>query len=186
MKYFSFLLVMLLVAGRPAIGQNHPQPRKLIYKISITDSKFQNVKGYLFHLSDSSLKMAYWPVAFASDNRTNQAYTEIPYRQISEITIKRNHGAGRGALKGALLGLLIGAAAGFIEGGDPKDYWFRVTAGEKAIIYGGLAATAGTGIGALIGALAKKRFMIAGKRERFDEMKFHVLTKTYGTTTISQ
>ena len=51
---------------------------------------------------------------------------------------------------------------------------------RESLAYGGMGAAAGTGIGALIGALAKKRFLIGGRKEKFDEMKADVLTKVYG------
>ena len=57
-----------------------------------------------------------------------------------------------------------------------------MTAGEKALTYGGMGAAVGTGVGALIGALAKKRFVIGGRKEKFDEMKANVLNKVYGSS----
>jgi hypothetical protein len=177
----SFLCCILLLAAEFAVGQNDSSLRKRIFKISIADSGVEQAKGYLSDITDSSLKVAQWPIAFRKNAGTGEIYKEVNYKQLSQVTLKRNHGAGRGAWKGALAGALIGIAAGFIEGDDPEESWFYVSAGDKALIYGGLGAGVGTGIGALIGALVKKRFVIGGNRERFDEMKSNVLMKAYGT-----
>jgi hypothetical protein len=182
----SFLCCILLLAAEFAVGQNDSSLRKRIFKISIADSGVEKAKGYLFDITDSSLKVGRWPIAFRNDAQTREIYKEVNYKQLSQITLKRSHGAGRGAWKGAVVGVLIGVAAGFIEGDDPEESWFYFSAGDKAVIYGALGAGVGTGIGALIGALIKKRFVIGGNRERFDEMKSNVLMKAYGTTTNSQ
>lgn len=182
MKYNSLVFPILLLAAQFSIAQDKPLIRKLTYIISITDSELQTVKGYLLNMTDSSVKVGHWPVMFGNAAVGKENHKEVNYRQISEITLKRNHGAGRGAWKGAVIGALIGAAAGFIEGGDPGEYWLAMTAGEKALIYGGMGAAAGTGIGALIGALVRKKFIIGGNKEKFDEMKTSVLNKAYGTT----
>ena len=179
MKRFSIFYSILLLAAEFSFSQA-PVLRKITYKISLTDSSLQQVKGYLFHISDSSLKVGFWPVAFSDPAAGQEKYKEINYQHISEMSLKRNHGAGRGAWKGALIGVLTGVIAGLVEGDDPPEYWFGMTAGEKALVYGGMGAAAGTGIGALIGALAKKRFLIGGRKEKFDEMKAEVLTKVYG------
>lgn len=184
MKYYSLIFAILLVAAQHAIGQDTPPIQKKIYKISIADSGRRHLDGYLLNITDTTLQLSHWPVRFGN-NPLKGNYNEVGYRHISEITIKRNHGAGRGAWKGAVIGLLVGVAAGFIEGDDPAEYWFRYTAADKAITYGGMAAVAGSGIGALIGALAKKKFIIGGRKENFDGMKMNVLNKAYGTKTFT-
>lgn len=181
MKFFSFCV--LLIAACQALGQQ-PTMRSITYKISVGNNSSERVEGYLFNLTDTSLKVGFWPVSFRNLRGSRENVEEINYRQISEIRLKRHHGAARGAWKGAVIGLLTGALAGFIEGDDPPEYWFGATAAEKALAYGALGAGAGTGIGAIIGALAKKRFIIGGNRNSFDEMKANVLTKVYGKGTV--
>jgi hypothetical protein len=182
MKHYSLILPIFLLAAQLAIAQDNPFPRQLTYKILISDPEMRQIKGYLLDLTDTTLKLSHWPVRFGNDPALKEGYKEIMYRKISVITLQRSHGAGRGAWKGAIVGLLIGVAAGFIEGDDPEEYWFRFTAADKALIYGGLGAAAGTGIGALIGGLVKKRFIIGGRKENFDAMKMNVLNKVYGVT----
>ena len=179
MKALSLFYALLLLAAKFSFAQT-PVLRKIIYKISLTDSSLQPAKGYLFNITDSSLKVGLWPVVFGDPQGDKEKYREINFRHISEMSLKRNHGAGRGAWKGAVIGVLTGVIVGFVEGDDPPEDWFGMTASEKALTYSGMGAALGTGIGALIGALAKKRFIIGGRKEKFDEMKANVLTKVYG------
>lgn len=179
MKLYSLVFPILLLATQFSIAQERPQVRKIAFKISVSDS-ISKLKGHLYNISDTSVNVSSWPIRFRDVSATPKDSKELGYAQISEITLKRTHGAGRGALLGALAGAFIGAVAGFAQGDDPADYWFRMTAADKAIILGGTGAMAGAGIGALIGALAKKKFIIGGKKERFDEMQMNILNKAYG------
>ena len=181
MKFLSLFYCILLLGAGFSLAQT-PVLRKVTYKISVEDSSLAPVSGYLFNLTDSSLKVGFWPVAFANPAASHENFREINYKQISRVSLKRNHGAGRGAWKGAVIGVLSGVIAGLVDGDDPPEYWFGMTAGEKALAYGGMGAAAGTGVGALIGALTKRHFMIGGRKEKFDELRADVLTKVYGTT----
>ena len=58
-----------------------------------------------------------------------------------------------------------------MSGDDPPDQWFAYTAGEKAFFYGALGTVVGTTIGILVGVLAKKTFIIKGKKEAFNKMQ---------------
>ena len=190
MKYYSLTLLILMLVAQLAVGQTNPPVSKLIYKISLTDSSVRQTKGYLLNLTDTTVRISNHPVRFASDAAIAGSLKEVSYPQITEIQLKRKHGALRGMWKGAIIGVLIGVAAGFIEGDDPVqeyDPWdpyyylgVSMTATDKAVAYGVLGGALGTGIGALIGGLAKKKFVIGGKKEKFDEMKANVLTKAYG------
>ncbi|MBC7826274.1 MAG: hypothetical protein H7122_00905 [Chitinophagaceae bacterium] len=179
MKYYSLVLSILLLAAQHAIGQVRLPIRKLTYKILMADS-VRYTKGYLYDINDTAVKISHWPVRFRNDPAMNDNLKEVTYRQISEITLKRSRGAGRGAWKGAITGLLVGVSVALIGGDHPEKYWFHFGIQEKVATYGVLGAAAGTGIGALIGGLAKKKFIIGGNKEKFDEMKANVLDKVYG------
>ena len=179
MKPSSLIFPVLLVATTFALAQDLPRMRNLTYKISVMDSNSVWFKGYLYDFTDSSIKISQWPVRLHAPEFKDD-FKKVDFRQVTEMTLKRNHGAGRGAWKGALLGTFFGVAAGLIEGPDPQEYWFSFTAGEKALLYGGLAGTVGTGLGALIGALVKQKYIIGGRKENFDRMKTDVLNRAYG------
>lgn len=185
MKIASIVVPILLLASEFAFTQDTARPAKKIYKASLLHYDLNRTNGYILGITDSSVLVSHWPVRLGTNAKQEEDYKEIKYKTISEITIKRNHGAGRGAWKGAIIGLAVGALAGFIEGADPEEYWFRLSALDKAIMYGTTGAAAGTGIGALVGGLARLKFPINGKKERFDDMRLNVLSKAYGTNTAS-
>jgi hypothetical protein len=181
MKIYMLLFTIFLLKPPFSIGQQNPPLRKLTYKISITDPGMRQIKGYLFNTTDTSVKISRLPGTFAFDASTKENFKEVPYHQISEIKIKNRHGAARGALIGTLTGLLIGIVAGSIEGDDPEENWFRLSATDKALRYGGIGAAGGIGIGAIIGNLLRKKFIIGGNREKFHSMKQNVMNKAYGS-----
>jgi uncharacterized membrane protein len=94
---------------------------------------------------------------------------------------------------GAVAGIIIGLASG----NDPVMAYpnpnedplglgtmvvamnnsFAMTAGQKAVFGGlGLGAT-GAIVGSIIGAVAKKKFIISGKREKFHDLQGDLMMK---------
>jgi hypothetical protein len=112
--------------------------------------------------------------------------------------MKRKHST----LRGALIGFGVGAAAGIIIGlasgndpvmtynpgpyGDPlgleaisvaMNNSFAMTAGQKAVVGGiGLGVT-GAIVGTIIGTVAKKKFVIGGKKEKFHDLQGDLMMK---------
>ena len=151
-----------------------------VYKTTILDYKNQSSFGYLSEIKDSVVMLSPAPITFNSIFSDNNNIRSFNYKDISTVSIRRTGSTGRGILIGALTGLATGIIAGFVEGDDPPEYWFAMTAGEKAIGYGALGSVAGAGIGAIIGAISKKKFTIGSKKEKFDEMRMNVLQRAYG------
>ena len=169
MKYCSLIFAILLLAAQFVIGQDSTI-RKRIYDISITDS---------------TLVVSTLPVRFDGKSNIKSSYREINYRQLSEIMVKRRHGAGRGAWKGAIVGIVIGVAKGYLEGGDGgggSDPGLNFMPVNKAIFYGLVGGCAGAGFGSLIGGLVRKKFIIGRNRANFESMKLDVLNMVYGTS----
>jgi len=179
MKYLLISLVIMLLAPL-ADAQDSLPKRKLTYKISIAGSGLNVQKGYLLQLTDTTVQISDSRVRFANKPFLKEDHKEIAYPQIASMTLKRTNGAGRGAWKGALAGAFLGIIAGYIDGDDPTENWFRYTAGDKALMYAVVGAPAGAIIGTLTGALVKKKFIIGGKKEKFDKMKINILNKVYG------
>ena len=193
MKHFFTFISCLILSTQFSIAQDGLIKKKLYYKITVVDKQKTTTKGYLATIKDTTVQISPVPVRLAYGTGNLKSITQKGYGQIEEISLKRKGGAGRGAWKGAVVGVLIGVAAGFIEGDDapcvydtnnPFDYsWCTATntsATEKAALYGLLGGTAGSGIGALLGAVLKKKFIIGGNEEKFDAMKANVLNKAYG------
>ena len=85
------------------------------------------------------------------------------------IKIRRKGKVGRGVWIGAVSGMVVGALAGFADGDDPEDQWFRSTASEKALGLGLTGAVIGTGVGPLIAS--KKEIIIINGLFRNYEIK---------------
>ena len=154
------------------------------FKITLTNMGEKVQKGYLAALLDTSLIISQSPVQYGRYSLLNKSSESYNSSDISHILIITKGSTGRGMLTGAFIGMGIGIVAGLISGDDPGitisgGQWFRATAGEKAAVLG-LLGTFGGGItGGIIGALAHKKFIIAGKKEKFDAMKATVLEKAY-------
>jgi len=153
---------------------------------SITTMDGKRINGLLSSVNDSQLVL----------NKSNGQMT-VPAENLKSFTLKRKHSV----LKGALIGFGVGAAAGIIiglaSGNDPVMTYpnpnddplglgtmvvamnnaFAMTAGEKAVAGGlGLGAT-GAIVGTIIGAVAKKKFVIGGKKEKFHDLQADVMMR---------
>jgi hypothetical protein len=175
--------------------------KKRIYKVSIITSDSKKSTGYLANLSDSNLYLSLSPLHFSSVN-INDRLTTYSYNHLEKLEIKRKGSAIRGAWKGALIGLAAGVIGGLVSGDDPapaptynnpNDPFgtvlsnalniyanaFRMTAGEKAVGGGILGAGTGGLIGALVGSLIKKKFIIGRNKQKFHAMRQNILEKLY-------
>src|SRR5688572_25397914 len=141
------------------------------------------IKGSVYSVNDSQL------VTVRSSN--NHQY--IPAENIRSFSLQRKNSVLRGALIGFGIGAVAGIVSGLASGNDPVytepvydpfsaiavslNNAFAMTAGEKAVWGGiGLGAT-GAIIGAVIGAVAKKKFNIGGKKEKFRDLQSEIMMK---------
>ena len=167
--------------------------KERIYKVAVVTTSPGKSQGYLANLSDSNLFMAPLPLPFGSI-KSNEHMKRYPFDQLEKIEIRRKGAVLRGAWQGALAGLAIGALSGVLSGDDPISEYnnpndilgtaitlytnsFALTAGEKALGYGILGAGAGGFIGAILGAVAKKTFIIGRHKQKFDEARQHILER---------
>ena len=177
--------LMIIVASKAQTDSTSGKKQKTFFtSIATMDSK--TIKGTLSSVNDSQLIL-----------KTYKNQLTIPAENLKSFTVKRKNSA----LKGALIGFGIGAATGiiigFASGNDPVMAYpssdndpfglaslgvalnnaFAMTAGEKALA-GGIAL-GGTGaiIGTIIGAVAKKKFIIGGKKEKFHDLQGELMMK---------
>ncbi|HEV8507581.1 MAG TPA: hypothetical protein VGQ53_19350 [Chitinophagaceae bacterium] len=160
--------------------------KQKVFNASVATMDDRSLRGSLSAVNDTQLIL-----------RTNGRQLTIPAENLKSFTIKRKNSV----LKGALIGFGIGAAAGVIiglaSGDDPVMTYpdpyndplllgtmavamnnaFAMTAGEKAVAGGlGLGAT-GAIVGTIIGAVAKKKFIIGGKKEKFHDLQGEIMRK---------
>ena len=160
--------------------------RQKVFNASVTTMDGKTLRGSLSAANDTQLIL-----------KTNNQQMVVPGENLKSFTVKRKHSA----LRGALIGFGVGAAAGIIiglaSGNDPVMTYpnpnedplllgsmvvamnnaFAMTAGQKAIAGGlGLGAT-GAIVGTIIGSIAKKKFTIGGKKEKFHDLQGELMTK---------
>ena len=179
-KTFLIAACFVAITFSQAQTDSATQKRQKIFIASVTtmDSKF--LTGSLAAVNDTQLIL-----------KTNSNQLRVPAENVKSFTVKRKNSA----LRGALIGFGVGAAAGIIiglaSGSDPVMAYpnpnedpiglgtmvvamnnaFAMTAGQKAVAAGlGLGAT-GAIVGTIIGAVAKKKFIIGGKKEKFHDLQ---------------
>ena len=174
----------------------------IIFVKAQTDSTaLKKQKVFIASVKTMDDKLLKAPISAVNDTqlflRTNNHQLTVPAENVKSFTMKRKNSV----LKGALIGFGIGAAAGVIiglaSGDDPVMSYpdpyddplllgtmavamnnaFAMTAGEKAVAGGlGLGAT-GAIVGTIIGAVAKKKFIIGGKKEKFHDLQGEIMRK---------
>jgi len=153
---------------------------------SVTTLDGRTLKGSLSAVNDTQLIL-----------KANHTQLSVPAENLKSFTLKRKHSVRRGALIGFGIGAAAGIIIGLASGDDPKMSYpnanedpfglgtmvvamnnaFAMTAGEKAVAGGlGLGAT-GAIVGTIIGAVAKKKFTIGGKKEKFHDLQGEILMK---------
>lgn len=200
MKYLIFFLLLFTVSATIA---SDSIPKKKYYKVQVTNASNAIFNGYLKDISNDHLVYTNKQEQFGATPTSTDKF--ILSNELISVKVKKKGSVGRGALYGGLIGFATGALMGFIEGddkiapytGDPLgDIFigignaFAMTAGEKAMTYGLAAGGGGAIAGVIIGAVARKKFIIGGNRNNFESMKIDVLQKVYGrpieTTSITK
>jgi hypothetical protein len=124
------------------------------------------IKGNLYEVKDSSIVVSEAGVfkKFVSEAGVFQKETRIsivdfytiPYEHIITIKLRRQGKLGTGFLIGFFSGFFIAHLIGVISG-DDADGWFRLTAGQKALLWCIPLVPIGSIIGTIIGS---KRIVI--------------------------
>ena len=178
-----FLIYALLLMGIHAGAQEDSiaTPSKW-YKVAIQETTGQYHYGTLLYVTDSATVLR---IANTGKQQTGilQTQTAFPFSKVESIALQRKGSVGRGMLWGGISGAALGILMGYISGDDPPhqntpgqiDWSIRLTAREKALFLGILGGGGGTAIGGIIGALAKKTFIIGGKKENHDLYRQTVL-----------
>lgn len=183
-KLLSIAGCLFLLLTAKAQGDSIKRQKTFITVVRTTDNKL--IKGRLLAVNDSQLVL----------NSSNVAQPVLP-ESIQSFTLKRKNSA----LKGALIGLGVGAVTGIViglaSGDDPVMQYpdanndpygigsigvvinnaFALSAGEKAVAGGILLGTGGAIVGTLIGVLAKKKFIIGGKKEVFHDLQSELMLR---------
>jgi len=198
------LSLLLCVLFWQAHAQDSMPKRLIKYKVVVREITGLRRTGYTALINDSAMYISTAPVAMNRPIQRLPRYSAIDYSQLNAVYIKRKGAVGRGLCFGALAGVAAGAIAGLVSGdgrSDSRTYYttynynqygypvtttysmnnaLRISAGEKAVVGAGLGMVAGSIIGGIIGAVARKKFIILGSKEKFNAMQLTMLEKVYG------
>ncbi|MBD0288429.1 MAG: hypothetical protein ICV51_14350 [Flavisolibacter sp.] len=184
-QHLNTILLTVFLFMCSALRASNSLPHKLIiYKMQVENTQNRLITGYLKNMAEEEIIYSGTPIAFGMPARTSDK--TIPLDQIGIVRVKRKDAVGRTALFVGLGGLTAGVLWGLIEGSDPPGAFFRTSAGAKALIGGFGLSLAGAAVGAGIGAVVHKRFVINGNKEKFQQMKGTLLQKVYGSPSPKQ
>ncbi len=167
-----------------------------IATIKTLDGK--TVKGWFYKMNDENVyllpvkrnKKYFRSSEFLSPD-ANAGGFNVQVSQINIIALQKKNAGLKGALLGLGAGVITGAIIGFAEGDDPitpyTGTWgdifiglgnaLAMTAGEKALMYGAMVGLTGSLTGFIIGKLAKKKFIIGGKKDTYRDMQGELMKR---------
>lgn len=170
--------------------------KHIIYKVRIYSTPPDLHFGFLNQITDSALILSSHPVALGYSGLPVNQLQNFQYSGLDKVQLQRKGSVGRGILHGSLIGLATGFIVGLVQGDDPivtpaqgSGDWgvlgarlqnaFRMTAFEKGLVGGFAGSVMGAITGGILGAVAHKRFIIHGKKEKFTSMRLSVLERIY-------
>ena len=184
MKKLSFLTICLfsLIISK---SQTDPatEKKQREFNVSVKTLNNKTIRGRLSSVSDSQLVLV----------RSTNSHQYIQADNIGSFTMQRKNSALKGALIGFAIGAVTGIVAGLASGDDPVydepvydpfsaiavglSNSFAMTAQEKAAVGGIGLGLGGAVLGGVIGAVAKKKFIIGGKKEKFRDLQSEIMMK---------
>ncbi|MBD0367913.1 MAG: hypothetical protein ICV53_17645 [Flavisolibacter sp.] len=178
-------LVTVLLLAISFLQASDSLPQKLIiYKMQLENTSNHLITGRLKNFGEDELIYTGREPVFGT--RVQPSDKMIPPSQIGVVTLKRKGAIERMALRVGLGGVVAGALWGLIEGSDPPEAFLAWTAGQKAAIYGTMVGVTGAVVGVIIGSVVRKKFIIHGNKEKFQQMKGTLLQKVYGSPSPKQ
>ncbi|MDX2048109.1 MAG: hypothetical protein SFU87_15065 [Chitinophagaceae bacterium] len=162
-----FLLVAVsiqqAVTAQPDSTTAVKKPKIFYANVIATDGAI--LKGLFYQATDSSI------VLQTGNKRSNKSLASLSADQISSLSVNRKNSVGRGILWGALIGAGTGSLTVLLT--SSSKFLIEATT-TIAGIAGGIA---GGMIGGIAGALAKKKFIIGGKKEKYINARRELMKK---------
>jgi hypothetical protein len=165
--------------------------KKAHFRATLATLDKKIIRGSLSGVSDSQATILTYARLQGSKTFTEQNQA-IATENINSISFKRKNSVLRGALIGLGVGALTGVIIGLASGDDPVEpvpndpigaivvsfsNSFAMTAGEKAVAGGLALGVGGTIVGVIIGAIAHKKFIIGGKKEKFHDLQSDLMRR---------
>src|SRR5436190_4377125 len=192
--FFSAMLIAICISsfGQDDSAQKIKKHVPNLATIHTTEGK--TLKGWFYKMDDNQIillpsKTKKLSVAYLA--KTNENTINLGVEQIRSISLRKKNSILKGALIGLGVGVLTGTVIGLVSGNDPVEPYyssnqdpygvgnffvslnnsFAMTAGEKATVGAIGLGTSGAIIGIIIGAIAKKKFIIGGKKEVYHDLQ---------------
>jgi hypothetical protein len=166
------LLAIFIISINSSTAQNQ-RHNNSSYKAWI---KIKNIaflyKGLLYNVNDSTIVLSNVVKKNTAENiiLKRADFENIYIERIDNIKLRKKGNIFKGFLIGAVSGFAFGSLIGYLAGNDPPKQWFRMTAKEKALLYGSLSAEWGSIIGLFVGSI-KISIPIDGDMENYNKNK---------------
>jgi hypothetical protein len=192
--FFSAILLAMYISSFSQDDSGQRIKKHIPNMATIHTIEGKMLKGWFYRLNDDQvilLPAKNKNFRLAGLANTNDNTINIGAEQIQSISLRKKSSVLKGALIGLGIGVLTGTVIGLASGNDPVEPYynssqdpygignffvslnnsFAMTAGEKAM-YGAIGlGTSGAIMGIIIGAIAKKKFIISGKKEVFRDLQ---------------
>ncbi|WP_139352674.1 hypothetical protein [Algoriphagus sp. A40] len=179
MKTLLFNLIFLLILFSKGFAQAEVGGGLFFNKagrqVWITGTDGQKTsRGLLLKVSQDSVYFTETRLKSITAQTTGLEIKRLHYSQIESLVTIRNRPVGKGAAVGSLIGFVSGMlihAATFESEADPVSQIYAESGGDSALFIGSgfFGATAGVAVGAGVGALSKKKWIIKGLESNFKE-----------------
>lgn len=197
MKQTILLAGFILLCSCLFSQDSTSKPRKIVpSSATLRTLDGQVTKGWLYNMNDSQVVLLkasprQLRQLQTSPGEMNEYGASFPVSQIQSISTRKKNSTVKGMLIGLGIGVVTGVVWGLAEGDDPIMQYnpstydpfgigaigvalnnaFAMTAGEKALTYGAGMGLTGAITGAVIGAIAKKKFTIGGRKEKYRDLQ---------------
>lgn len=175
-------------------SQDTMMPQKLIaFRARVKTYDGQVKAGYLQAVTDSIISLSNARSVLRFDGAGEDAASNFKVASLDRVQLHRKGSVGRGIWGGALIGFATGFIGGIVQGNDPDrtvsipdfifgggSYTYVVkgrTAVDKGLFLGLTGSLGGVIIGAIIGAISYKTFVIHGKRENYQKMRNKMMAR---------
>ena len=190
---FSAILLATCLSSFAQNDSTEKNKKHIPSLATIHTTEGKTLKGWFYQSDDDQLILL--PTKNKKFSLTNAEIKgntiNIGIEQIQSISLRKKNSVLKGMLIGLGVGVATGAIIGFASGDDPvQPYYssnqdpygignlfvglnnaFAMTAGEKAVVGAIGLGTSGAIMGAIIGAVAKKKFIIGGKKEVYRDLQ---------------
>jgi len=157
-----------------------PARKRPVLKATVININGDSIKGYVHAITDSSLAFASKARYIFSENKQDSHYQVFGYDNIQQLDIRGKSSIRNGLLYGTVAGIVIGAIIGRLSYHSPEPdnnsgqtFHFTIDFGPGPNILAGalLGGAGGCGLGAVGGAIARKTFIIEGRKDKFRDMQ---------------